>query len=129
MLNGPDATKSLASEVLEHMLKQECGEVASACRSTYLQDNHEGRVSKVQLTEAIQIIIQFGMRFDLLDQTILQANAFFEAYLAKNRNVMNCFLAEIAIIAVALAIKINEDRVLSLEECVNMVDHIGAGVG
>mmetsp|Transcript_37629 Transcript_37629/g.49542 ORF Transcript_37629/g.49542 Transcript_37629/m.49542 type:complete len:80 (+) Transcript_37629:296-535(+) len=66
------------------------------------------------------------MRFDLLDQTILQAIAFLEAYLAKNRNVMNCFMAEIAIIAIELAIKINEDRVLSLEECVNMIDNIGA---
>ena len=42
---------------------------------------------------------------------------------------MSCFIAEIAIVAVELSIKINEDRVLSLEECVNMVDHIGAGVG
>lgn len=65
------------------------------------------------------------MRFDLLDQTILQAIAFFQSYLAKNRNVMSCFLAEIAIIAVELAIKNNEDRVLSLDECVNMIDTIG----
>ena len=129
MLNGPDANKSSASEVLEHMFKQEGGEIATACRSTYLEDHHEGRVSKVQLTEAIQIIIQFGMRFELLDQTILQAIAFFEAYLAKNSNVMVCFIAEIAIVAVELAIKTNEDRVLSLTECVNMVDHIGASVG
>lgn len=41
---------------------------------------------------------------------------------------MSCFIAEIAIIAVELAIKINEDRVLSLEECVNMIDNIGAGM-
>ena len=41
---------------------------------------------------------------------------------------MSCFMAEIAIIAVELAIKINEDRVLSLEECVNMIDNIGAQI-
>ena len=64
------------------------------------------------------------MKFDLLDQTILQAIAYFEGYLAKNHNVMSCFLSEIAIIAVELAIKNNEDRVLSLDECVNMVDNI-----
>lgn len=64
------------------------------------------------------------MRFDLLDQTILQAIAFFEGYLARNRNVMDCFLSEIAIIAVELAIKNNEDRVLSLDECVNMIENI-----
>lgn len=67
------------------------------------------------------------MRFDLLDQTIMQAIAFFEAYLANNRNVMSCFIAEIAIVAIELAIKMNEDRVLSLEECVNMIDNIGQG--
>ena len=66
------------------------------------------------------------MRFELLDQTILQAIAFFEGYLAKNRNVMGCFMSEIAIIAVEIAIKNNEDRVLSLDECVNMSDNIGA---
>ena len=77
----------------------------------------------------MQIIIQFGMRFDLLDQTILQAIAFFEGYLAKNRNVMSCFMSEIAIIAVELAIKNNEDRVLSLDECVNMIENIGSGPG
>lgn len=67
MLNGPDATKSSGAEVLEHMLMQEVAEVASACRSNYLEKHHAERVSKVQLTEAIQIIIQFGVRFDLLD--------------------------------------------------------------
>ena len=64
------------------------------------------------------------MRFDLLDQTILQAIAYFEAYLARNHNVMSCFMAEIAIISIELAIKMNEDRVLSLEECVNMMENI-----
>lgn len=38
---------------------------------------------------------------------------------------MTCFLSEIAIIAIELAIKNNEDRVLSLDECVNMIDNIG----
>jgi hypothetical protein len=76
------------------------------------------------MSEAVQIIIQFGIRFDLLDQTILQAIAFLEGYLAKNRNVMTCFMSEIAIIAIEIAIKNNEDRVLSLDECVNMIDNI-----
>ena len=139
MLNGPPPTgpasqqrlttaKNAQEECLEHMLKQEQGEVSSACRSVYLEEFHVGRITKQQLSEAVQIIIQFGMRFDLLDQTILQAIAFFEAYLAKNTNVMSCFIAEIAIIAIELAIKINEDRVLSLEECVNMIDNIGAQI-
>ena len=66
------------------------------------------------------------MRFELLDQTILQAIAFFLGYLAKNRNVMNCFMSEIAIIAIEIAIKNNEDHVLSLDECVNMIENIGA---
>ena len=55
--------------------------------------------------------------------------AYFEGYLAKNRNVMSCFMSEIAIIAVELAIKNNEDRVLSLDECVNMIENIGGGPG
>ena len=76
------------------------------------------------MSEAVQIIIQFGIRFDLLDQTILQAIAFIEGYLSKNRNVMTCFMSEIAIIAIEIAIKNNEDRVLSLDECVNMIDNI-----
>lgn len=38
---------------------------------------------------------------------------------------MACFMNEIAIIAIELAIKNNEDRVLSLDECVNMIDSIG----
>ena len=38
---------------------------------------------------------------------------------------MSCFIAEIAIIAIELAIKMNEDRVLSLEDCVNMLNNIG----
>lgn len=37
---------------------------------------------------------------------------------------MSCFIAEIAIIAIELAIKMNEDRVLSLEDCVNMLNNI-----
>ena len=37
-------------------------------------------------------------------------------------------MAEIAIIAIELAIKMNEDRVLSLEECVNMMENIGQSV-
>ena len=38
---------------------------------------------------------------------------------------MPFFLREIAIIAVEIAIKNNEDKVLSLEECVYMIDKIG----
>ena len=47
--------------------------------------------------------------------------------MAKNRNVMSCFMSEIAIIAIEIAIKNNEDRVLSLDECVNMIENIGGG--
>ena len=36
-------------------------------------------------------------------------------------------MSEIAIIAIELAIKNNEDRVLSLDECVNMIENIGSG--
>ena len=45
--------------------------------------------------------------------------------MAANNNVMPFFLREIAIIAVEIAIKNNEDKVLSLEECVYMIDKIG----
>ena len=38
-------------------------------------------------------------------------------------------MSEIAIIAVEIAIKNNEDRVLSLDECVNMIENIGVGQG
>ena len=110
------------------MLRQENGEIPTASRTSYLEEIHGSRISKEQVKEVVQIIIQFGIRFDLLDQTILQAMAFLEGYLAKNRNVMACFLREIAIIAVELAIKNNEDRVLSLDECVNMIDNIGVGL-
>ena len=37
---------------------------------------------------------------------------------------MSCFMSEIAIIAIEIAIKNNEDRVLSLDECVNMIENI-----
>jgi len=33
-------------------------------------------------------------------------------------------MSEIAIIAIEIAIKNNEDRVLSLDECVNMIENI-----
>ena len=77
------------------------------------------------MKSAIQTIIQFGVRFDLLDQTILQAITFFECYMARNSNIIPTFLKEIAIIAVEIAIKNNEDKVLSLKECVYMIDKIG----
>lgn len=75
--------------------------------------------------EAIKVIVQFGVSFDLLDQTILQAITFFESYLAKNNGVVPWFMKEIAIIAVEISIKNNEDKVLSLRECVYMIDKIG----
>ena len=61
----------------------------------------------------------------MLDQTILQAITYLECYLAKNNNAMPFFLREIALIALEIAIKNNEDKVLSLEECVYMIDKIG----
>lgn len=45
--------------------------------------------------------------------------------MAKNNNVMPFFLREIALVAIEIAIKNNEDKVLSLEECVYMIDKIG----
>ena len=50
---------------------------------------------------------------------------YFECYLAKNSNAMPFFLREIALVAVEIAIKNNEDKVLSLEECVHLIDKIG----
>lgn len=90
-----------------------------------MREIHQYRITKEQLREAVMIIIQFGVRFDLLDQTILHALTYFECYLAKNANAMPFFLREIALIAVEIAIKNNEDKVLSLEECVYMIDKIG----
>ena len=55
----------------------------------------------------------------------MQAITFFECYLAKNSNAMPFFLKEIAIISIEISIKNNEDKVLSLEECVYMIDKIG----
>ena len=54
----------------------------------------------------------------------MQAILYFECYLAKNANAMPFFLREIALVAVEIAIKNNEDKVLSLEECVYMIDKI-----
>ena len=72
MLNGADDGSGEAfNDCLERMIKQECGEVPTASRSCYLEEIHGSRISKTQISEAVQIIIQFGMRFDLLDQTIL----------------------------------------------------------
>ena len=118
---------SLFEDCLEFMLgpKQEGNEICEAARSEYLREIHQYRIGKDQLAETIQVIVQFGIRFDLLDQTILQAITYFECYLAKNANAMPFFLREIAIIAVEIAIKNNEDKVLSLEECVYMIDKIG----
>ena len=65
------------------------------------------------------------MRFDLLDQTILQAISLFENYLSQNINAQPFFLKEIAMIAIEISIKNNEDKILSLEECVFMIDKIG----
>ena len=45
--------------------------------------------------------------------------------MARNKNVIPSFLKQIAIIAVEIAIKNNEDKVLSLKECVYMIDKIG----
>ena len=45
--------------------------------------------------------------------------------MARNNNVIPFFLKEVAIIAVEIAIKNNEDKVLSLKECVYMIDKIG----
>jgi len=38
---------------------------------------------------------------------------------------MPFFLKEIAMVAIEISIKNNEDKVLSLEECVFMIDKIG----
>lgn len=62
-------------------------------------------------------MIRFGFHCELLDQTILQAISFFECYIAKNKHDFTDYLRELGLIALVLAIKNNEDKVLSLKEC------------
>ena len=68
-VGAPSNASSLFDDCLEFMLgpKQEGGGVCEAARSEYLRDIHQYRIGKEQLAEAIQVIIQFGVRFDLLD--------------------------------------------------------------
>ena len=66
---------------------QEMSEIAKAARSDYLTEVHHNQISPEQFKNGVNTIIMFGVRFDLLDQTILQAILFFECYLAKNTNV------------------------------------------
>ena len=56
---------------------------------------------------------------------MLQAIGLFESYLSQNVNAMPFYLKEIAMVAIEISIKNNEDKVLSLEECVYMIDKIG----
>lgn len=58
---GPGARHEAFNDCLEHMFRQECSDVATAGRSCYLEEIHSSRISKAQISEAVQIIIQFGM--------------------------------------------------------------------
>ena len=51
MLNGPASFDggSQADMVLEKMLVQEDKEISVACRSPYLEEIHQAKLSKVQL--------------------------------------------------------------------------------
>lgn len=66
------------------------------------------------------MIINFGVQSELLDQTILQAITLTECYLALNPSVSCTVLKEVAIVAMVLGIKNNEDVVLKLDECLNV---------
>lgn len=67
-------------------------------------------------------MICFGIQSDLLDQTVIQAIMFVQCYFACHPRADKTFLKEIAITAIEIAIKNNEDMVLKLDECLNVLD-------
>ena len=58
----------------------------------------------------------------MLDSTILHAIFLFEAYLAHNAKIQSEFLAEVAIVCLELAIKNNEDSVLSFTDVLKLLE-------
>ena len=94
----------------------------AAGRSDFLNDFGRSPISRQQLKEVQYLVINFGIRSELLDQTIIQAITLTQSYLALNPRVSCSFLIEVAIIAIVIAIKNNEDVVLKLDECLNVRD-------
>ena len=69
-------------------------------------------------------MLSFAFKTELLDQTILQAQIIFDQYLAKNKSVNSKFLSLIAITAIEIAVKNNEDKLLSLETCMQVFENM-----
>lgn len=122
-VNNSFGSQNQLDRCLEHLLgpKQELSDNCEMARSHYLQHVHAYRISKQELSATIQFIIRLGLHCDLLDQTIVQAVMYFECYVAKNAETMKEYLREVALVALVLAIKNNEDKILSLQECVSII--------
>ena len=102
--------------------RQEHSQVAKQGREDFLSYIEDKNINQLMLMETLELIIGFGVQFDLLDQTILQAIQFLQSYLAINTTASSSMLKEIAVVCIELAIKNNEDMVLKLNECVNILD-------
>lgn len=82
----------------------------------YLGDVHEGRISPQLREEAFLSILQFTVQTECLDQTVLQGVHLADNYLRYNPNIQPAFLRIIYAMSLEIAIKMNEQMILSLED-------------
>ena len=69
------------------MLNLENNLIAQASRAHYLREVHAFKITPQALTQALTKIVQYGVKWGMLDQTILQAIQYFDAYLGRNPHV------------------------------------------
>ena len=106
---------------IQALLAQERHPVAEAARSCFLSEVHKHKISRQQVQQAAASIVRYGVRWGMLDQTILQAIGLFEAYLARTPSVTADFLSEVALVSLEIAIKNNEEMVLSFKDCTKLL--------
>lgn len=121
MTAGGDECEFFTTQ-LACLQKQEHSHVAKKGRDDFLSFIEDQKINQMILEETLELIIGFGVQFDLLDQTILQAIYFLQSYLSINTSASSSLLKEMAVVCIELAIKNNEDMVLKLNECVNVLD-------
>lgn len=89
----------------------------------YLNDVHQGKITPEIRDQAFLSILQFSVQTECLDQTVLQGAHLADNYLRHNPNVLPAFLRVIYAVSLEIAIKMNEQMILSLEDVATLFEN------
>ena len=114
---------------LEHMLMKENAENVPGKPNfqhnpiDYLKEVHSERIHPSLREEAFLSILQFSVQTDCLDQTVMQGAHLADNSLRHNPNIQPGFLRIIYAVALEIAIKMNEQMILSLEDVASLFEN------